>query len=534
MPTWWNTTSGAVVAKSQFVLSDVTQTFVSLPPARLPDHISHSSATKHFEAILTHHHAQAHQWDRAAQSVAQQQALQVAVLGCSTTVGCGSADPSRLCDASRAWPRLFHDFTQSLLHELPGWNYGLQTRVHAKNAVDPTFFAQCTSSFVNKDTNVVLVEFFTNLFGLYRQGNHTGLDATIESIRESAPSAVVVFVVWLKEVTSGTAAHLRDLIATIAERQSADVLDVPLLMLRLADNERVQVNSWYANGGRDHHPNGAGHWLLASAAAQLVARRLARAKPSRAPPEMARAFQGSSLYCQDCAARSIIKRQMCYNTADKMPVRRPLQGSWELLDEGGDKGVAKLGYLSTRISDTIDFSLGVLCFGDGMGSASVRVGYHMSTRPGQGALHLRCLGCSCRGLHGILSGVNPFPMVQTDVQLVDPRYFSLPGDLNGSLSVTASTTFAVQPSSNSEACVVSVQHMRSKMPRSETSRVRIDALAFSTKCPHLRASGNASFRSSSSFHGDAAAAAGSRSFDVGATIREPDATASTDPLGLLF
>ena len=131
-----------------------------------------------------------------------------------------------------------------------------------------------------------------------------------------------------------------------------------------------------------------------------------------------------------------------------------------------------------------------------------------------------------------MSGVSPFPLVQTDVQLVDSRYFSVPGNLNGSLSVTASTTFAVQPSSNSEACVVSVQHMRSKMPRSDTSRVRIDALAFSTKCPRLRANGNASFRSSSGSYGDAAAAAGSRSFGVGATIREPDAR--TDPLGLLF
>ena len=68
-----------------------------------------------------------------------------------------------------------------------------------------------------------------------------------------------------------------------------------------------------------------------------------------------------------------------------MPVRRPLTGSWRLLDEGGDKGVTKLGLLSTRLGDTVEVNLGVLCAGDGTGSALVRMGYHMSTRPGQGA-----------------------------------------------------------------------------------------------------------------------------------------------------
>ena len=172
------------------------------------------------------------------------------------------------------------------------------------------------------------------------------------------------------------------------------------------------------------------------------------------------------------------------NSEELMPVRQPLEGSWRLLDEGGSKGIAKLGFVSTRLEDTIKFSLGVLCAGDGTGTALVRIGYHMSTRAGQGALHLRCEGCNCRGLQGILSSVSPFPLVQTDVRLVDRSYFSLPGQLNGSLSVTASTQFSVQPSVDHVECVIVAQHVRSKVPRGVTSRVRLDSMAVSTKCPY--------------------------------------------------
>ena len=465
---------------SHFLLSGVPQSFGSLPPAQLPARPDLSQ----FDEIAGTS-AQPAQWNRVAHLVEQPSALHVAVLGCSTTVGCGSADPSSLCDASRAWPRLFHDALRSQMQR-DGWSIGVQTNVHAKNAVDPTYFAQCTTSFVGEDTHVVLVEFFSNLFGLFKQGNHTGLDATIEAIRESAPNAAVIFVVWLKETTGRTAGHLRSFIPAVAARQSADVLDVPLLMTQVASKKQAPVAAWYAKGGHDHHPNGAGHWLIANAAARLVARRLASATPARAPSDARTAVQASTLYCDGCAKKNITKRQVCYNTAAELPVRKPLKGSWQLVDEGGDKGVAKLGFVSTRVGDTMEFNLGVLCAGDGTGSAGVRLGYHMSTRPGQGALQLRCRGCTCRALTGIMSSVSPFPLAQTDVKLVDARYFSLPGHLNGSLSITASTTFGIQPSAQRDECIVSVEHVRSRTPRSERSRVRIDSLATLQKCPPAR------------------------------------------------
>ena len=46
------------------------------------------------------------------------------------------------------------------------------------------------------------------------------------------------------------------------------------------------------------------------------------------------------------------RQQVCYNSADALPVRRPLLGGWQLVDEGGLKGVAKLGYLSRALGET--------------------------------------------------------------------------------------------------------------------------------------------------------------------------------------
>ena len=486
---WWQNASAAASrpAASRFILSGQVQSFASLLPASLPA----DSALLNASLLLTHssiRDEQSGQWDRVARLVSRRRQLRVAILGCSTSVGCGSADPSARCDASRGWPRLFHDAVQAQLQEkLPGWAYGTHTRVTAKNAVDPTYFAQCTTGFVDESTHVVMVEFFTNLFGVFKQGNHTGLDGTVEAIRMAAPNAAVVFVVWLKELTSHVG-HLRSFIQAVARRQSADIVDVPVALLHLASKHQLRATSWYAKGGKDHHPNGAGHWMLGSATAHLVADRLAQASPARAVMSGAAAKQASELYCADCAARGIVKKQECFNNADQLPLQVPLKGSWALVDEGGDKGVSKQGYVSTTIGDAAELLLAssVCPAGNGL----VRLGYHLSTRPGQGALQLSCSGCSCTALQGILAPVSPFPIVQTDVRLIDSRYFSLPGQNNGSLSVTASTTFSFGPINERAAtrCVLRVEHVRSGAPRSEKSRVRLDSMAVSIKCPPLRPS----------------------------------------------
>ena len=132
---WWNASDASPSrAPSRFILAGNPQTFQSLPPTTLPEH-----AAEHLNPLLSsftqkHASVQSEAWNRVAHHVAHRRQLRVAILGCSTSVGCGSADPSPMCDASRAWPRLFHDSVQASLSELPGWTYGTQTRVHAKKA----------------------------------------------------------------------------------------------------------------------------------------------------------------------------------------------------------------------------------------------------------------------------------------------------------------------------------------------------------------------------------------------------------------
>ena len=148
-PEWWNASaeSFTVVAPhaSRFILSGMPQSFASHVPKEFPaDAAVLEESVRHASQInLEGNRLQQQQWNRVAQIVAKRRQLRVAVLGCSTSVGCGSADPLSKCDASRGWPRLFHDELQNDLREqLPGWKYSTQTRVTAKNAVDPTYFAR--------------------------------------------------------------------------------------------------------------------------------------------------------------------------------------------------------------------------------------------------------------------------------------------------------------------------------------------------------------------------------------------------------
>ena len=55
----------------------------------------------------------------------------------------------------------------------------------------------------------------------------------------------------------------------------------------------------------------------------------------------------------------------------------------------------------------------------GLGSRKARLGFFLTTRPGQGALHLSCRGCECMGLTSkFAKKFNPFPTVQTDALLL--------------------------------------------------------------------------------------------------------------------
>ena len=53
---------------------------------------------------------------------------------------------------------------------------------------------------------------------------------------------------------------------------------------------------------------------------------------------------------QEEAKKEQVTEEACYPSADVLPLVGPLQGSWSVVDEGGAKGVKKLGLLSTQVS----------------------------------------------------------------------------------------------------------------------------------------------------------------------------------------
>lgn len=82
--------------------------------------------------------------------------------------------------------------------------------------------------------------------------------------------------------------------------------------------------------------------------------------------------------------------------AKALPVALPLQGSWQLVDDGKEKGVPKLGYASTRAGETL--RVGPIWGDQGCAALHVTLGYLASWRPSQGVLRIACEGCKCSSI----------------------------------------------------------------------------------------------------------------------------------------
>ena len=124
--------------------------------------------------------------------------------------------------------------------------------------------------------------------------------------------------------------------------------------------------------------------------------------------------------------------------------------------------------------------------------AQVRLGFHMTAKPGQGALHVTCPGCAlCAGIKSpFMRKFQPFPHVPTDAVLAaDELGNDDPSTRVRNLSVTASTLFSLH--ATSPGCRLHITHVRSAAPRLQTSRVRVDSLVLyavsnrSGPCPDL-------------------------------------------------
>ena len=158
-------------------------------------------------------------------------------------------------------------------------------------------------------------------------------------------------------------------------------------------------------------------------------------------------------------------------------------------DDGGLKGVKKLGYSSRRAGDTL--TLGPLEVHPRVGEAldtrmclsvmRVRLGYLISTHAGMGELHAQCAGgCECRPIKStFLRRELPFPRLSANARAL---MHSAPGFLRGvdgeNVTMTAYTFFIASLSNRSRlACRVLLRH---KVPPGskpgQASKVRVDSM----------------------------------------------------------
>ena len=489
-------------------------------------------------------------WEAVGQRAAAARQLHVAIIGSSVTAGCGSNDPRPHCHVDRSWVRWMHDALTVALSP----SVSMRTNVYAKNAVSLNFFCYCTAEYVPADADVVLLEVQMNLFE-YPQNNDAmtrGLAAVVRAVQRVAPSAVPVFVNWQKPdwLARWRGSPQEGATRAVALALGADILDPwPVL--------RTNVTGWFAhqhNGRLDHHPNLAGHQLLGLLAAWYVERRLSAATQlwAAAPSSSAMAAEApwqridgdggggggarartGKLNRTRLSGGAEVPIEVCYQRADKLPLSAVSRG-WRLLDEGGNKGVQKLGYVSEAVGDRLDLSpvlpartasdgganagaragasatastgtavvgalrqyLGGASYGVGGGGSGsggerrssqcmtefkARLGFFISSRPGQGALRLSCPGCgSCVPIKSpFMRKAFPFPLVQTDVtlNLAETGGPPEPSLFRSNVSVTGTTLFTIRNTpAQLPGCRLRVVHAPSKASRAATSRVRVDSL----------------------------------------------------------
>ena len=231
-------------------------------------------------------------WEQAA--LAARTEWQVAVLGSSTTSGCGadenmsawedcSSSPSRACVVGGSWSRAFSDESQrrAAMWRRPGKLVPPHVYMYAKNAVSASWFGHCATRKLPPSARVVLIEVSANAWN--------GVASMLARVRQAVPRAVVIFVIWPSKsmlmhmidvadeeagIHSGGTVEGVDAILSAARAQGADVLNMGEVLAQLLSH-RVPFSQLYALRGLDHvHPNPAAHILIGQCAAMMVHQRL--------------------------------------------------------------------------------------------------------------------------------------------------------------------------------------------------------------------------------------------------------------------
>ena len=420
-------------------------------------------------------------------SIREHQTLHINVLGASVTAGCGAEAPSIRCHSRWSWGRHLRDRLGALL----GYASHLadvEVHVWGKNAVEASYFSQCTKSRfqLSSNTSVVLIE----LESAYQAGGERSfhaLHALLARVRKAAPHAAIGFIAWPSQYDASPIERgLRN--STGMHGEQFDLVLASTLFRDAANISSLQASSFYADST---HPNLAGHVLLGSAAAYMIAKGIldthcthgveeASSKShhtSGLVPPALNATPEATEISQFMRQQKRIEEtvEMCIGNADELPLVRPLNG-WTLRDEGGAKGVRKLGYVSTRLGSVLQ--IGPLLPDIKCGMFDVSLGYLQSWRPEMGALRIACSGCTCNYVPGSWSlGAFPFPTVQAWSYAMKTASASvLQKDLAplANASLTVSTRFGLFKGESE--CFLNVTHVPRFHAKNTTSRVRVDTL----------------------------------------------------------
>ena len=312
------------------------------------------------------------------------------------------------------------------------------------------YFSHCTSSYLAPDADVVLVEVANNLWG-------TAVGPLLAAVREASPKAAVAFVNWRADPPE---------IERAARQGAADVVRVGKVVNELDRKRAVVKRHLFAKYGHDWvHPSARGHAFMGLVAARYVAARWAeggerarvrvveasqaRSRAGTRSGRGARAGDGQDEVASNDTPSRPRPWETCYTRADRLPLLRSTTrlpatagaGSpgWSLIDEGGTKGVTKLGLASWHVGDTLDIGPipgphGVACT-----AFDATLGYLLSSsRTDQGAFSISCAGsCHCAPFASPKPALYPFSLVDTDARRSKDDFFRQ----QPNVSVTATTSF---------------------------------------------------------------------------------------------
>jgi hypothetical protein len=372
------------------------------------------------------------------------------------------------CIIQHSWGRSLQDELNDngLLPQMRGTAHallGVRARVHvwAKNAVGPDHFSWCTDTFVADKPHLILLELATNLFG-------GSLGDLIRRLKRAAPRALIAVVMWVSQ----DAGDMREAIELVGQTTKAADTTTDVLRVDVIARKRLLFaiggsRNLYALEGRDKvHPNGLAHALLALFTARFIITQPSRAA-AETPPVSSTAARSTTAE-EDDTPREDGGGEHCYGHT--MPI--VTSAGWSFVDLGKRKGVAKLGWESYKVGQTLTMGPLFNTSRRECGMLKMALGYHSSWDHELGALHISCGdGCTCILDQRLFAKVlTPFPRVETDAALAPDK------SLRRNFSVTVPLPFFAFRNS-SAPCTVSVKHLtRRESKRGAESRVRVDSL----------------------------------------------------------